>query len=202
MPFWRLVDGLAGLQAIGEREQALAADIVAALECVRLGGPSPRREGVPHDQVTEEALPAWSEPFAVEARAGLARDASLERLDRAWAWEGSTGRGVTVAIIDSGLERDHPALAGRLVESVAVEIVDGEPRIVADDAGDLFGHGTACGGIIVGLAPEVELVSIRVLGRRPAGQGRGLPGGPRLGHRARRAGGQPEPLVEERGPVR
>jgi len=31
MPFWRLVDGLAGLQGIGEREQALAADIVAAL---------------------------------------------------------------------------------------------------------------------------------------------------------------------------
>ncbi|MFI5262818.1 MAG: GAF domain-containing protein [Candidatus Limnocylindrales bacterium] len=31
VPFWRLVDGLAGLQALGEREQALAADIVAAL---------------------------------------------------------------------------------------------------------------------------------------------------------------------------
>ncbi len=31
VPFWRLVDGLAGLQTLGEREQALAADIVAAL---------------------------------------------------------------------------------------------------------------------------------------------------------------------------
>jgi GAF domain-containing protein len=31
LPFWRLVDGLAGLQTIGEREQVLAADIVAAL---------------------------------------------------------------------------------------------------------------------------------------------------------------------------
>jgi hypothetical protein len=30
-PFWRLVDGLAGLQAMGEREQTLAADIVTAL---------------------------------------------------------------------------------------------------------------------------------------------------------------------------
>ena len=74
--------------------------------------------------MTEDALPAWSEPFAADARARLARTASLERLDRAWAWEGSTGRGVTVAIIDSGLERDHPALEGRLVESVAVELVD------------------------------------------------------------------------------
>ena len=30
---------------------------------------------------------------------------------------------------------------------------------------DLFGHGTACGGIIHSLAPEAELYSIRVLGR-------------------------------------
>ena len=54
---------------------------------------------------------------------------------------------------------------------MAVELVDGEPRVVADDAGDLFGHGTACGGIIVGLAPEVELVSIRVLGADLRGKG-------------------------------
>jgi subtilisin len=42
---------------------------------------------------------------------------------------------------------------------------------VADDAGDLFGHGTACGGIIVDLAPEVEIVSIRVLGSDLKGRG-------------------------------
>ena len=82
-----------------------------------------------------------------------------------------TGRGVTVAIIDSGLEVDHPRLQGRVIESVAVELVDGEPNIVADTAGDLFGHGTACGGIILGLAPEVELVSVRVLGADLKGKG-------------------------------
>lgn len=76
-----------------------------------------------------------------------------------------------VGIVDSGIERDHPAVRGRLVESVAVEMEDGEPRIVPDDAGDLFGHGTACGGIIVGLAPDVELVSIRVLGADLRGKG-------------------------------
>jgi len=40
--FWRLVDGLAGLQAIGEREQALAADIVAALGTYASGARRPR----------------------------------------------------------------------------------------------------------------------------------------------------------------
>jgi len=121
--------------------------------------------------MAEEILPAWSEPFADAAEATLGRAARLSALDREWAWGGSTGRGATVAIVDSGLEVDHPALQGRVVESVAVEMVDGEPKIVSDDAGDLFGHGTACGGIILGLAPEVELVSVRVLGADLRGKG-------------------------------
>jgi subtilisin family serine protease len=100
------------------------------------------------------------------------RAAAIDTLDREWAWGTSTGVGVTVAIVDSGLERDHPALLGRVVESVAVEIdADGEPHVVPDDAGDLFGHGTACGGIILGLAPDVELVSVRVLGADLRGKG-------------------------------
>ena len=115
-------------------------------------------------------LPAWSEPFA-SGRRGLARRLRVRGISRDWAWGGATGAGVRVAIVDSGLEADHPALRGRVVESVAVEMVDPEPQVVADDAGDLFGHGTACGAIIVGLAPEVELVSVRVLGSDLRGKG-------------------------------
>ena len=74
--------------------------------------------------MTDQELPAWSEPFLESARAGLARLAGVPRIDRDWAWGGSTGAGVTVAILDSGVEGNHPAVAGRLVESVAVEIVD------------------------------------------------------------------------------
>jgi subtilisin family serine protease len=114
-------------------------------------------------------LPAWSEPFADVA--GLARGMRLRGISRDWAWGGSTGAGVRVGILDSGLERDHPRLLGRVVESVAVELVDGEPGIVPDDGSDLFGHGTACGGIILGMAPDVELVSIRVLGADLRGKG-------------------------------
>jgi subtilisin len=95
----------------------------------------------------------------------------LRGISRDWAWGGSTGAGVRVGIVDSGLETDHPRLAGRVVQSVAVELVDGDPRIVPDDGTDLYGHATACGGIILGLAPEVELISIRVLGADLRGKG-------------------------------
>lgn len=114
-------------------------------------------------------LPAWSEPFTDVA--GLARRMRLRGINRDWAWGGSTGAGVRVGIVDSGLEAAHPRLDGRVVQSVAVELEDGEPRVVPDDGRDLYGHATACGGIILGLAPEVELVSIRVLGSDLRGKG-------------------------------
>ncbi len=122
--------------------------------------------------MTDALVPAWSEPFSAAARDRLTRLPPLETIDRAWAFGGATGRGVRVAILDSGLESDHPALHGRVAESVAVELDrDGEPHVVADDHGDLFGHGTACGGIILSLAPEAELVSVRVLGSDLRGKG-------------------------------
>ncbi len=121
--------------------------------------------------MTDPIVPAWSEPFMVEARERLGRAAGIDGVDRDWAWGSATGSGVIVAIVDSGLEVEHPALQGRVAESVAVELVDGEPRVARDASGDLFGHGTACGSIILGLAPEVELVSVRVLGPDLRGKG-------------------------------
>ncbi|MDQ3689416.1 MAG: S8 family serine peptidase [Chloroflexota bacterium] len=117
-----------------------------------------------------DQLPAWSEPFA-DPKHALRRPLRLRGLTRDWAWGGSTGKGVRVGIIDSGLENDHPQLRGRVVENVTVELGGEEPQVVADEAVDMFGHGTACGAIIVGLAPDVELVSIRVLGPDLRGKG-------------------------------
>jgi subtilisin len=121
--------------------------------------------------MAELDLPAWTEPFRDDARSHLVRAAALGQLDREWAWGGATGAGVTVAVLDSGVEAGHPLVAGRLIESVAVEIIDDEAHVVADQGVDLYGHGTACAGIIVGLAPEVEIVSVRVLGADLRGKG-------------------------------
>jgi subtilisin family serine protease len=118
-------------------------------------------------------LPAWSEPFVGERRAALDAPRPFRNVDRAWAWGGATGRGQTVAVIDSGIERDHPAVGGRVVESVRVELdADGEPRVVDDPDGmDVVGHGTACAGIVHGFAPDADLVSVRVLGPDNRGKG-------------------------------
>lgn len=75
------------------------------------------------------------------------------------------GRGVRVAILDSGIEASHPTFAGtRLLDDVAI-VEDGfRLRTIAGDGRDLFGHGTAIAGIVREVAPEVEIGSFRVLG--------------------------------------
>jgi subtilisin len=117
-----------------------------------------------------EPLPAWSEPFA-DPRRQLRRSLRIRGVTRDWAWGGATGEGIRVGIIDSGLENDHPRLKGRVVGNVTVEVGDDGPVVVPDGPVDMYGHGTACAGIIVGLAPDVELISIRVLGADLRGKG-------------------------------
>jgi subtilisin family serine protease len=123
--------------------------------------------------VSEGLLPAWSEPFVGERRAGLLRSRPLGDLDRRALFEGADGAGVTVAIIDSGVERDHPAVGGRLVQSVVIELgEDDEPVMRPDpESLDVVGHGTACAGIIHSLAPAADLISVRVLGPDNKGKG-------------------------------
>jgi subtilisin family serine protease len=120
--------------------------------------------------MTSSELPAWSEPFT-NRRRELRRRLRIKGVTRDWAWGGATGAGVRVGIIDSGLENAHPRLRGRVVENVTVEMTDDGPRVVPDNPIDMFGHGTACGDIILSLAPDVELVSIRVLGADLRGKG-------------------------------
>jgi subtilisin len=121
-------------------------------------------------------LPAWSEPFVTGSREGLHRLPALSLIDRQWAMGGSDGSGATVAIVDSGVERNHPAIGGKLVRSVKVEAgpePDSEPVVSEDsEAIDVVGHGTACAGIVHAIAPGADIVSVRVLG--PNNRTRGL----------------------------
>jgi subtilisin family serine protease len=75
-----------------------------------------------------------------------------------------TGKGVRIAIIDSGIEVDHPDLGGlRLLDDL--HVIDGGVQIEVKpgDGSDVFGHGTAIAAVIQRIAPEAELGSIRVL---------------------------------------
>ena len=117
------------------------------------------------------ALPAWSEPFSGDHRAALRRLAPLDAIDRSWAFGAGDGDGTLVATVDSGVEGDHPAVAGRLRESVRVELDGDDASVVPDEPIDAVGHGTACAGIIVGLAPRAAILSVRVLGSDNRGKG-------------------------------
>lgn len=92
--------------------------------------------------------PSWITPDA--ARAALA---------------GGAGKGVRIAVLDSGVDAGHPALEGvELIDDLAVVAEGGVLSVREGDGGDVFGHGTAVAGILHALAPEAQIGSFRVLG--------------------------------------
>ena len=115
--------------------------------------------------------PAWSSAFAPDAVRSLEAVQPLDDITKEWAWGGSTGKGVKVAVIDSGIEADHPAIGGGVAGYVSIS--EGPDGLVygTEPHEDVFGHGTACAGIIRSLAPECELYSVKVLGPMLTGRG-------------------------------
>jgi subtilisin len=125
------------------------------------------------DEHDEEARPAWS--LTRDNYASIGLDNPLpDRVDRAWALGGATGKGVRVCILDSGIESGHPSV-GEIAGAVVMSIdEDGNGHAAEDTEGDLCGHGTACAGVVRSIAPEAELHSVRVLGAGFTGSGKVL----------------------------
>ncbi|WP_394433612.1 type VII secretion-associated serine protease mycosin [Streptomyces sp. SGAir0957] len=84
-------------------------------------------------------------------------------------WRTSTGKGVTVAVIDSGVNADHPDLRGQVLPGK-----DLSTGLSGDEHTDYDGHGTGIAGMIAGtgsgnggqgaygLAPGVKVLPIRL----------------------------------------
>jgi subtilisin len=134
---------------------------VAAIRAVIYGG-----------AVANEPEPLPSYSLSAREAAGIALPSPWPfEIDADWAFAGSTGDGVRVCVLDSGIDPEHPDVRG-VERSMAVEADDeGYAQVVEDDSGDAYGHGTACAGIIRSLAPEVSFTSVRVLGRDNRGSG-------------------------------
>ncbi len=88
-----------------------------------------------------------------------------------WSQLGVTGRGVGVAVVDSGVYA-HPDLAGRI--RAAIDFTSATPTVSATPLGDPGGHGTHVAGLIAGdgtssnatytgVAPGAHIVDVRVI---------------------------------------
>jgi type VII secretion-associated serine protease mycosin len=93
----------------------------------------------------------------------------LGALNAVAAWQHTTGRGVVVAVLDSGVDASHPDLVGQVLPGL--DLVDG----TTDGRSDPVGHGTTVAAMIaglrddsgvVGMAPDTKILPVRVLDRQ------------------------------------
>ncbi|MFF8974218.1 S8 family serine peptidase [Streptomyces sp. NPDC014995] len=129
-------------------------------------------------QAPTEFFPAYRSDEEVVARQSRAEAAAV--LGPAWdeqhtTWglqairanlSGMTGRGVKIAVLDTGVDTDHPDLVGCLEETMSF--------VLGETVEDTFGHGTHCIGTAAGpaqpqhgprygVAPEARILAGKVL---------------------------------------
>lgn len=74
---------------------------------------------------------------------------------------------ITVAVLDSGIDGTHPDLADRIKEAYRIDVSEGEVSVIEVPVGennDRFGHGTGISSIVASIAPNAEIIDIRILG--------------------------------------
>ncbi|MEH1123499.1 S8 family serine peptidase [Micromonospora sp. CPCC 206061] len=110
---------------------------------------------------TGEVAKVW-----LDGKREVRLDQSVPQIGAPTAWQsGYTGKDVTVAVLDTGVDTSHPDLAGKVAEARNFS--------EAAEEGDMVGHGThvasiiagsgaASGGKYKGVAPDARLVSGKV----------------------------------------
>jgi subtilisin family serine protease len=95
------------------------------------------------------------------------------------AWATSTGAGVKVGIVDTGVDLNHEDLAGQILMSTNCIGANGDPSRCTGSGQDDNGHGTHVAGIIAavkdngkgiaGVAPSAKLIVAKALDANGAG---------------------------------
>jgi len=140
--------------------------IQSALPNVRLQWiDPPRREAVTADQFGNPPA-SGDDDFFFDLQWGH------DAVDAPEAWAaGARGAGVRVAVLDDGIDSDHPDIAPNFNAGLSTSFVPGQTYEYAVP-GDVFSHGTHVSGTIlaadngfgtIGVAPEAELVMVKVL---------------------------------------
>jgi serine protease AprX len=170
--------GGAGLGELSERTERSQASIVDRIRAV--APDAPIKQHTLANAITTTLTPAEMARVAEIDEVSLVR---LERLDHvttmndsvsvieirdAWEEFRGAGRGVRVAVLDSGVDADHPALSGKVVDQVSTAA---EPVSIPG------AHGTHVAGTIAsndpvfrGVAFQASLINIKVLTAAGFGQ--------------------------------
>lgn len=153
---------------------------LAGVECfvMRLPEGDTRSSAQVAEAVAEDRRVAWAQPVSLYQAEGSTRDEPLYAAQpAAQQWQLAelhklaTGRGVRVAVVDSGVDAGHPDLAGQLVHHQ--NYVDTRPAPAES-------HGTEVAGIIAaradngagiaGIAPQARLLALRACWQAGPGQ--------------------------------
>jgi thermitase len=86
------------------------------------------------------------------------------RLPQAHTVSRNFGAGVKIAVIDTGIDLNHPLFTGRLAPSTEWKDFVGNDAVPQEVAGSFYGHGTGIAGLIAQTAPRATILPIRVLG--------------------------------------
>ncbi len=139
-------------------------------------GPSPRRLALIGAVVALIVLPATPVRGAGEANDPVYEQGlqwGLERIGAPQAWAAGRGQGMTIAIVDSGVDLSHVDLAGKIVGQTSCIDTGGDSSKCSGSGQDVNGHGTHVAGIaaattnngtgVAGVAPDAQVLAVRVL---------------------------------------
>ncbi|MFJ9149561.1 type VII secretion-associated serine protease mycosin [Streptomyces sp. NPDC102270] len=110
-------------------------------------------------------------PTAAHADGIRAKQWALDAMHTQQAWQTTKGAGVTVAVLDTGVENDHPDLVGNVLtgkDMIGFGAVRGQrpwARHGTAMAGIIAGHGHGVGNGdgVMGIAPEARILPVRVI---------------------------------------